>query len=258
MDKYCVYVHVNKVNDKVYVGMTNDISRRWRVGGIEYKPPRTENQNGRSFWNAIKKHGWGSFKSRVLVDGLSYEQAIEKEKEYIKKYRSHEKERGYNISTGGNGGRVYDEHPRGMLGKAHNEKFRKRQSLLMRRLNKEGKTGAVWKNGHPRGMLGKTHSEEYKERLRNTPAHKHGSARKVIVTYPDGNTKVFDCVKYCRDHYNIGSSLMTRLLKSSKPYKLSKGVNKSVKRNLEKIVGLKFEYLDNTEVTTEIKKTVEP
>lgn len=40
MNNYCVYIHTNMVNGKIYIGMTSNIERRWRNGGIEYKPKK--------------------------------------------------------------------------------------------------------------------------------------------------------------------------------------------------------------------------
>ena len=80
--KYCVYVHINKDNGKVYVGFTNDILKRWSFNGINYKPHKNQNQN-RPFWNAIQKYGFDSFNHFVLESDLTFEEAIEKEKYYI-------------------------------------------------------------------------------------------------------------------------------------------------------------------------------
>ncbi|HFM5558661.1 TPA: GIY-YIG nuclease family protein, partial [Enterococcus faecium] len=47
LKKYIIYKHLNKINGKIYIGVTNDIGRRWRSGGIEYKPPKNETQHHR-------------------------------------------------------------------------------------------------------------------------------------------------------------------------------------------------------------------
>lgn len=54
------------------------------------------------FYNAIQKYGWGNFKSVVLLEGLSKEEADIFEIELISKYNTTNDEYGYNLSKGGN------------------------------------------------------------------------------------------------------------------------------------------------------------
>lgn len=68
--KYKVYVHVNKINGKIYIGQTcNSLSvRAGRKSGIGYK-------HSTHFYNAIQKYGWENFEHIILIDGLSLEMA---------------------------------------------------------------------------------------------------------------------------------------------------------------------------------------
>ena len=79
MKNYVVYMHKNKINNKVYIGMTKDIATRWKSNGIQYKP-KNGKENSRPFWNAIKKYGFESFEHIILEENLSKEEACEKEK----------------------------------------------------------------------------------------------------------------------------------------------------------------------------------
>jgi len=238
---YVVYMHRCKQNGKIYIGKTNNIKRRWHSNGIEYKPGKGE-ENNRPFWNAIKKYGWSCFEHIILEKGLTDEEASEKEKLYIQLYDSRNKSEGYNIAEGGNGGLIYKEHPRGMKGKHHCEEKKLKQSELMKRLNAEGKCGNNWKNGHPRGMLGKHHSEEFKERLRAIKPDKHPSARKTVVEYANGMTEQFGCLKYCSEALKISESTLITVIKSNKPYKISKNCYSNLE-NLKKIEGARIYYL---------------
>ena len=90
---YYVYKHTSPCG-KVYIGITS------------YKKPsdRWRNGNGYSeqyFFRAIKKYGWENFTHEVLFSGLSKEQAEQKEIELISKYKSNQREYGYNIENGG-------------------------------------------------------------------------------------------------------------------------------------------------------------
>ena len=157
MDNYSLYVHTNKVNGKKYVGITNNIDERWRHNGIAYKP--YSGDNPRPFWNAICKYGFDSFEHEVVLSGLTFKEACELEKRYISDLGTRDRSKGYNVAEGGNGGKIYKEHPRGMLGKHHSQEKRDKQRELLQK-NKDAGLMA-WKHGHPRGMLGKHHTPEH-------------------------------------------------------------------------------------------------
>lgn len=101
MGNYTVYMHVlpkeisGKENDKYYIGITSqDPHKRWN-GGRGY--------HRQYIGYAISKYGWENFYHVIILNGLSLDEACEKEKELIKKYKSNQKQYGYNIDNGGNG-----------------------------------------------------------------------------------------------------------------------------------------------------------
>lgn len=108
VDKYKVYCHINKINNKRYYGITmQDINRRW-TNGRTYKP-KNENHNSR-FYNAILKYGWDNFEHIILCDNLNKKEAEDLEVKFIKEYDTTNPEKGYNIQAGGNSkGRNTDE-----------------------------------------------------------------------------------------------------------------------------------------------------
>lgn len=95
MDKdYCVYIHKNKTNGKVYVGLTNMIpEERWR-NGYGY-------HSNDHFKSAIKQCGWDGFEHIIIADGLTKDEAAQMEIELIAKYNATDREFGYNIQSGG-------------------------------------------------------------------------------------------------------------------------------------------------------------
>ena len=94
---YILYMHRNKINNKVYIGITSQIpEKRWHYG-LGYK------QNP-AFWNAIQKYGWNNFEHIILQEGLNREDAENIEIETIKQYNSNDSDFGYNISKGGYSG----------------------------------------------------------------------------------------------------------------------------------------------------------
>lgn len=92
-NNFVVYMHKTP-NNKVYIGLTSMIpERRWANGMGYYKNPH--------FTNAIKKYGWDNIEHIILFDGLTKQEACEKEIELIKLYDSTNRQKGYNIGTGG-------------------------------------------------------------------------------------------------------------------------------------------------------------
>lgn len=119
---YCVYRHTNRTDGKVYIGITYDISRRWRGRGIAYK-------SNPHFWQAIQKYGWDNFNHEVLFSGLSQEKACEEEIRLIAEHQATDREKGYNHSAGGENPLVWqrgEKHP--MYGKKHSEETRAKLS----------------------------------------------------------------------------------------------------------------------------------
>lgn len=94
MDNYVVYKHTFP-NRKVYIGITKQklFDRWWR--GKAY-------HHNKYLLNAIQKYGWDNIKHEVLYKNLNKEQALAKETELIKLYKSNQKEYGYNILVYGN------------------------------------------------------------------------------------------------------------------------------------------------------------
>lgn len=94
---YKLYMYINKINGKKYIGITKQTLKK-RAG-----------KNGNKYYgcilfgNAIKKYGWENFKSFILYEGLTYEEACEKEKKLIKFYDTTNIEKGYNLHKGGQG-----------------------------------------------------------------------------------------------------------------------------------------------------------
>lgn len=101
--KYSVYTHINKINGKMYFGITSrEPEIRWGKGGKNYL------QGGQpKFANAIKKYGWDNFEHRVLGSNFTEEQAKKLEMIYIKLFNTIEN--GYNISLGGEGNTKYTD-----------------------------------------------------------------------------------------------------------------------------------------------------
>lgn len=100
---YTVYMHEHKENGKKYIGITcQDVYKRWGNGRC-YKI-------GSYFRRAIDKYGWDMFRHQILYTDLSYQDACRLEAELIAKYRTNEREYGYNNSSGGEKGALGNHH----------------------------------------------------------------------------------------------------------------------------------------------------
>jgi len=142
--EYTVYMHINKINQKKYIGITSQpVNRRWRSRGQGYKQCTL-------FYRAIQKYGWDEFEHIILYTDLSEDEAKKKERELISKYHSNEKAYGYNLTDGGE-----MSH--------YNEEARRRISEGVRR-NPPRRDHEVLSRG--RKIFWENASEEYKKQWR--------------------------------------------------------------------------------------------
>ena len=151
-----VYIHINRINGKTYVGITSkDLIRRFGCQGQGYK--------GQAFWGAIQKYGWENFDHIIVKDNISMEEAQFIEQLLIDKLNSHISKDGYNVTLGGEGYKGCDNHGENnpMYGKHHSEKTK--QLISMR--NK----------GTPSKFKGMKRSEEDKLKMRKPHYNARGA-----------------------------------------------------------------------------------
>lgn len=92
---YTVYQHKNKLNGKMYFGITSRSPiERWGSNGANYKSTP-------HFYSAIQKYGWDNFEHNILRENLTKEEACSIEKELISKYKTQDRRFGYNVLEGG-------------------------------------------------------------------------------------------------------------------------------------------------------------
>ena len=91
---FYVYKHVNKINGKIYVGITSNIKDRWSRNGKRYS-------SCAYFFKAIQKYGWNGFEHIVLESNLTEAEALKRESYWIQFYHSNDKNYGYNLTSGG-------------------------------------------------------------------------------------------------------------------------------------------------------------
>lgn len=149
--KWCVYKHTNKLNGKVYIGITSQNVRvRWNNGwGYQYCT---------HFWRAIQKYGWDSFEHEILYANLTQDEAETWEKDLIVEYHSADLRFGYNISLGGSTGCKHSVETRRKIGNVrrgshHTEESKRRMS--------ESHKGKKFSNEHIRKLKMAQYGEKH-------------------------------------------------------------------------------------------------
>lgn len=92
---WTVYYHQNKINGKIYVGITSrDLKDRFGKDGCKYK-------HSIHFYAAIQKYGWENFEHEIFASNLTKEEAENMERILIKSFNLQNNKFGYNIEDGG-------------------------------------------------------------------------------------------------------------------------------------------------------------
>lgn len=184
-NKWTVYMHINKLNNKKYVGITSrNPNERWGKNGNRYK-------SSPHFYSAIQKYGWDNFEHIILFIGLDENIAKQKEKELIKLYQTNNKNLGYNCTEGGDGccGRE--------LSNKQIEKIR--QKLIGYKHTDE------WKQKMSEIMTGREFTEEWKSKISKSHVGTlNPSARKIVLIDNKYNLiKTYDCMRYASEELNV-------------------------------------------------------
>lgn len=140
-----VYVHINKFNQKRYVGITSkpNAKHRWN-NGRGYK----ENPH---FYSAIEKYGWDNFEHIVLFCNMTENEAKEMERLLIKLWETQDNRYGYNMTSGGEGTPNY--HP--------SDETRAKLSIARTRENLSEET----LRRRSEGLRGRKFSDEHKRKI---------------------------------------------------------------------------------------------
>jgi len=170
-NSYTVYMHKNKINGKVYIGITKRKPQyRWNNG---------KGYGNQYFKRAIQKYGFNNFEHLILYENFTQKEAEQKEIELIAYYKSNEKDFGYNISKGGmvnNGVSCKEETKQkisqankgiknGMYGKHHTKKIKAKISKASKKM---------WKNeDHKEKMSNRMKGNLYRFKKGNIPWNKN-------------------------------------------------------------------------------------
>lgn len=102
---YKIYIHQNKLNLKIYVGVSQNCIKRWRDTKSNAFNPESKVYN-QPLYNAIRRDSWNTFVHQVIEEFDNKEDALNAEKFWIEFFRSNRKiygqDYGYNLHEGGN------------------------------------------------------------------------------------------------------------------------------------------------------------
>ena len=122
-----VYKITNKITGKIYIGITNQGS------GARYRHHWYESRIGEPspIHRSMAKYGEDNFTLEIIDFAETYEELKEKEKFWIKKFNSTDRNVGYNLTEGGDG----------TFGRTHSEETKEkiRQKALGRKISEETK-----------------------------------------------------------------------------------------------------------------------
>ena len=95
---FYIYLITNIINNKIYIGQTNNPSLRWS----QHKSNAKYNRGNQLITRAIKKYGSGNFVFDVIAMCKDQKDTDPLEEIIIQQYNSRDKKIGYNIDLGGN------------------------------------------------------------------------------------------------------------------------------------------------------------
>lgn len=201
-NNYTVYIHINKINGKIYVGLTcQKPTNRWGKNGQNYK--------NKYFKNSIQKYGWDNFEHEIIASNLSENEAKNFEILLIEKLDTTNRLYGYNISKGGDTGNglsginhpLYNVHKFGKnsphYGKKHSQINKDKMSEAHKLLT-----------GELNHFYGKHHSDETKEKISNKNKGKHVGKENImakpVICLETGI--IYDTIKLAADENNTYDS----------------------------------------------------
>ena len=201
---YTVYQHKNKINGKVYIGITSQKpEQRWRNGeGYKSSP---------HFYSAIQKYGWDNFEHNILFVELTKEQACLKEQELIKEFNSMNREYGYNSTSGGD-----------MFVMNEETKQKISQALMGNQNNLGHSCSEEKKKKISEAQKGREFTEEHKQKLSEAAKNRHipcSEEKKQTLkekshkkpVYCEELNKVFESVQECGRQLGIPATSITKL-----------------------------------------------
>ena len=231
-----IYKTTNKINNKIYVGRDCKNNPYYFGSGIILK-------------KSIKKYGKENFKKEILCKCKNINEAIKKEKYWIKKLNSFYPN-GYNISAGGDGGDVLSHNPNKLkiiekkkghipwnkgkkMSDVTKKKIRKSKLKFFKEHPEKKINSGCFKSGKKHILYGKKREKSIIEKIKNSRMKSDGyksstfkyaiksNMKKVCVeNIITGKKIIYNSVKDAYTKMNIPRVSFTNILR--KKYKTNK------------------------------------
>lgn len=184
-----IYKITNLINQKIYVGQSNNIERRFAQHKSPYEQAR---YNDKPLYKAFEKYGIDNFKFEILEE-CSVDELNQKECEWIQKLHSLTYEHGYNVTTGGFS--VADEnHPSHKLTKNdiidirtrynNHERCKEVEELYKDRIGHSG-FSKIWKGETWKDVMPEVYTAENKKFHLHNTGQKGSSNGRAKLTEED-------------------------------------------------------------------------
>lgn len=216
--KYIVYRATNKINGKMYIGITcRKLKERIKDHVYEAQNKNCTTYNV-PFKRAIRKYGINNFDFDVLEENISEQQISEKEIYYIKKFNTYcmyANSNGYNATTGGENSQAHPKDRVVQLDKMTGEKIEVYPSVHQAEekfgrcinfcVNKEIQTAYGYCWIYEKEYL-KMNKKELYDYVNSTCEH-------IIQFDLDGNIlNVYESITEAAKKYNISPSVISRVI----------------------------------------------
>lgn len=161
-----IYKITNQINQKIYIGQSNNIDRRF----AQHKSPyEQERYKDKPLYKAFKKYGIENFTFDVIEE-CAVEDLNKKEEFWIQKLQTLTYQHGYNINAGGNGV-AKENHPKHKLTARdvidirtrynNHERCKEVEKLYQDRIGHSG-FSKIWKGETWKSIMPEVYTEENK------------------------------------------------------------------------------------------------
>ena len=239
-----IYLVTNTHNNKHYVGVTiTSVKSRWSRHVSDSK----HSKDGQALHAAIRKYGKDSFTIQTIYESDDIEETINtKESHFIKEYKTHGSDGGYNMTYGGDGwyGMTHTPESKKKMSAAHSGKTlsKEHKAKLSKAIKKQWNAGKRKFNPELIELArvantGRKKTEQEIEKIRlaqlgskrtqETRDKQSKSAETHVYTLISPDNKIYSAItnllKFCIEH-NLDQGNMSRVCDATNnSYKSHKG-----------------------------------